>query len=73
MAVLGGGNGWLEGDKSVDDQATFSNAQQPSKTLDGPPQPPCPVRIHATKVPSLYSTDMDQVVMAGYHSKVHAA
>jgi hypothetical protein len=72
LAVVGGGDGWLEGDKSVNDQATFSNNQHPSTTLNRSSSTPIPVRIHATKVPSQFSTDMDQVVMAGYHSKVHA-
>lgn len=52
MLVIGGRDGWLEGDKSVDDQATFSNRQHPSTTLNRSSSTPIPVRILATKVPS---------------------
>lgn len=36
MAVVGGRDGWLEGDKTVDDQAIFINIQH---SLNNPQQP----------------------------------
>lgn len=44
VALVGGGDGWLEGDKSVDDQATDStktaSRQHPQQPPTAIPQPP---------------------------------